>query len=82
MQPCLSFLQARVGIDACHILQDYNVPFLETSAKSGMNIELAFEAAARYVYLCTRVVCTRGGRLSHSPEKMARAAACSSHPLR
>ena len=31
----------RVDDDACHILQDYNVPFLETSAKSGMNIELA-----------------------------------------
>ena len=53
MQLCVFFLQARVVIGACHILQDYNVPFLETSAKSGMNIELAFEAAARYVCLCT-----------------------------
>ena len=26
---------------------DYNVPFLETSAKTGMNIDLVFEAAAR-----------------------------------
>eukprot|EP00794_Sanderia_malayensis_P008788 gene8788-9726_t len=30
------------------LAKDFKVPFLETSAKTGMNIELAFEAAARY----------------------------------
>lgn len=29
------------------LAKDFHVPFMETSAKSGMNIELAFEAAAR-----------------------------------
>ncbi|XP_066914270.1 ras-related protein Rab-26-like isoform X2 [Clytia hemisphaerica] len=29
------------------LAQDYNVPFLETSAKSGLNVDLAFEAASR-----------------------------------
>ncbi|XP_057311306.1 ras-related protein Rab-26-like isoform X2 [Hydractinia symbiolongicarpus] len=29
------------------LASDYNVPFLETSAKTGMNVDLAFEAASR-----------------------------------
>ena len=30
-------------------LQDHGVAFMETSAKTGMNVELAFMAIARYV---------------------------------
>ncbi|XP_065065965.1 ras-related protein Rab-26-like isoform X2 [Rhopilema esculentum] len=33
--------------EGAKLAKDFQVPFLETSAKSGMNIELAFEAAAR-----------------------------------
>lgn len=28
-------------------LQDFGVPFMETSAKSGLNVELAFTAVAK-----------------------------------
>jgi len=33
--------------DGEKLAAEYNVPFIETSAKSGMNIDLAFEAASR-----------------------------------
>ena len=33
--------------DGEKLAADYSVPFLETSAKTGMNVDLAFEAAAR-----------------------------------
>jgi small GTP-binding protein len=33
--------------DGEKLAADYNVPFLETSAKTGMNVDLVFEAAAR-----------------------------------
>lgn len=29
-------------------LQEYSVPFMETSAKTGVNVELAFTAVAKY----------------------------------
>lgn len=31
----------------CFVLQEYGVPFMETSAKSGLNVELAFTAIAK-----------------------------------
>mgnify|MGYP001801188172 CR=1 FL=1 len=30
-------------------LQENNIPFMETSAKSGLNVDLAFNALARWV---------------------------------
>lgn len=35
--------------DGERLAREYNVPFMETSAKSGLNVELAFSAVARYV---------------------------------
>lgn len=29
-------------------IQEYSVPFMETSAKTGVNVELAFTAVAKY----------------------------------
>lgn len=31
----------------CLVPQEYGVPFMETSAKSGLNVELAFTAIAK-----------------------------------
>lgn len=30
-------------------MQEFGVPFMETSAKSGLNVELAFTAVAKWV---------------------------------
>lgn len=35
--------------DGERLAREYNVAFMETSAKSGLNVELAFLAVARYV---------------------------------
>lgn len=35
--------------DGEQLAQEYKVPFMETSAKTGLNVELAFLAVARYV---------------------------------
>lgn len=37
--------------DGERLAREYNVPFMETSAKSGLNVELAFSAVARYIYI-------------------------------
>lgn len=34
--------------DGERLAQEYKVPFMETSAKTGLNVELAFLAVARY----------------------------------
>ena len=36
--------------DGERLAQEYKVPFMETSAKTGLNVELAFLAVARYFY--------------------------------
>lgn len=33
----------------CISVQEFGVPFMETSAKSGLNVELAFTAVAKWV---------------------------------
>lgn len=33
----------------CFSVQEFGVPFMETSAKSGLNVELAFTAVAKWV---------------------------------
>lgn len=34
--------------DGERLAKEYKVPFMETSAKTGLNVELAFLAVARY----------------------------------
>ena len=57
--------------DGEKLAADYNVPFLETSAKTGMNVDLVLEAAARE--LITREIVngpTKGNIINqYSPEK-------------
>ena len=36
--------------DGERLAQEYKVPFMETSAKTGLNVELAFLAVARYFH--------------------------------
>lgn len=35
--------------ERCFCVQEFGVPFMETSAKSGLNVELAFTAVAKWV---------------------------------
>jgi hypothetical protein len=37
--------------DGERLAKEYSVTFMETSAKSGLNVEIAFMAVARYDYL-------------------------------
>ncbi|CAD7081910.1 unnamed protein product [Hermetia illucens] len=37
------------------LAREYNVAFMETSAKTGLNVELAFSAVARYFDNCTEM---------------------------
>ena len=41
-QPCMI-----LNHNMCLLLQDHNVAFMETSAKTGLNVDLAFMAVAR-----------------------------------
>lgn len=36
--------------DGERLAREHNVPFMETSAKTGLNVELAFQTVARWVY--------------------------------
>lgn len=36
-------------VTKCPSVQEFGVPFMETSAKSGLNVELAFTAVAKWV---------------------------------
>lgn len=35
--------------DGERLAREHNVPFMETSAKTGLNVELAFQTVARYL---------------------------------
>lgn len=37
--------------DGERLAKEYSVTFMETSAKSGFNVEIAFMAVARYYYI-------------------------------
>ena len=53
--------------DGEKLAADYSVPFLETSAKTGMNVDLVFEAAARE--LITRELVNGPTKSQHNQEK-------------
>lgn len=42
--------------DGERLAREYNVAFMETSAKSGLNVELAFSAVARYAVVVVVIV--------------------------
>lgn len=42
--------------DGERLAQEYKVPFMETSAKTGLNVELAFLAVARYFWILSSIV--------------------------
>lgn len=37
--------------DGERLAREYNVAFMETSAKTGLNVDLAFMAVARYMFM-------------------------------
>lgn len=42
--------------DGKRLAQEYKVPFMETSAKTGLNVELAFLAVARYFWILPSII--------------------------
>lgn len=45
----LNVIFLRYDVVKCLSVQEFGVPFMETSAKSGLNVELAFTAVAKWV---------------------------------
>ncbi|XP_012866900.1 PREDICTED: ras-related protein Rab-26 isoform X2 [Dipodomys ordii] len=71
---------ARLGAAGTSRLQEYGLPFMETSAKTGINVDLAFTAIAKELkQRCTKCPSEPCFRLHDYVKREGRGAACC-HP--